>query len=61
MVTSPISTQEKMKLIPTPLFRTDTQSGQMRAETEELGIYLALANADSDLEPAISLDDHQRG
>lgn len=36
MVTSPISTQEKMKLIPTPLGRTDTLLGQMRAETKEL-------------------------
>lgn len=36
MVTSPISTQEKMKLIPTPLWRTDTLLGQMRSETKEL-------------------------
>lgn len=36
MVTSPISTQEKMKLIPTPLWRKDTLLGQMRAETKEL-------------------------
>lgn len=45
MVTSPISTQEKMKLIPTPLWRSDTQLDRMKAETE------AELSVDADMEP----------